>query len=213
MSADRFFGRRIRAHHPGLWGAADMTVNFYEDPDDRDHGDDLDGLCELCACAEFDDLDDLDGFDGSDESFEMDRPHDSLTVNFAFDRDGDRLACLYTGGLWQLGIPELYLQPPRSHWSGNPTVDAGLAVFLSTALIRLGSRLLMADGFEVPPYFAGLGNRQVRFWLGGQEPPPERLIRLLDPDVDTVIQVHCSLWHRPLLGDGLPRLRPGGCGA
>jgi hypothetical protein len=38
--------------------------------------------------------------------------------------------------------------------------------------------------------------------LGAPEPPDQQLARHLDPEVDTVIEVHCSLWHAPLLGDG-----------
>lgn len=133
-------------------------------------------------------------------NFYEDEP-DDLTIDFAFD-DHKQLSCIYTGGLWYLGIPELYVRPPRDQQTGDPVADARLAVFLATALVHLGYRLLDADGFDVPPYLADLDGRKVRFWLGHQEPPFEELARHLDADVDTVIQVHCSLWHAPLCGDG-----------
>ena len=177
-----------------------MTVNFYSDePDD---------FFERSGNSSFanDFVDDgsfADDFfdDGffADEDDEAD--DEDLTVDFAFDSENQRLACIYTGGLWRLGLPELYLRPP-SPGSGHAMTDARQAVFLATGLIHLGYRLLAAEGFDVPPYHGELDGRQVQFWLGEQEAPSEELARHLDPDVDTVIQVHCSLWHAPLLGDG-----------
>jgi hypothetical protein len=150
---------------------------------------------------------DLDDDEPEEESDEPDderdgEPDDDLTVDFAFDLDGMRLACIYTGGLWNLGIPELYLRPPDDQAFDNSTEAARLSVFLATAVIQLGYELLDADGLDVPPYYADLDRRSVRFWLGAPEPPDQQLARHLDPEVDTVIEVHCSLWHAPLLGDG-----------
>ena len=136
-----------------------------------------------------------------DEDDETEDDEDDLTVDFAFDIENQRLACIYTGGLWRLGLPELYLRPPGPG-TGHAMTDARRAVFLATGLIHLGYRLLAAEEFDVPPYHGELDGRQVQFWLGEQEAPSEELARHLDPDVDTVIQVHCSLWHAPLLGDG-----------
>jgi hypothetical protein len=188
-----------------------MTVNFFADePGDFFETEEIDGSFGNRYFA--DDFFEGGYFDSYTEGgyfedgyFEDDDDEDDdLTVDFAFDHDLDkpRLACIYTGGLWQLGIPELYLRPPRNHGSGDAASDARLAVFLATGLIHLGYSLLEADGFDVPPYWTTLNGRQVRFWLGNQEPPGERLARNLAPEVDTVIQVHCSLWHAPLLGNG-----------
>jgi hypothetical protein len=159
-------------------GAADMSVDFFED-----------------------DPEDFFASDGLDEFYD-DGSTDELTVDFAFDLDRRRLACVYTGGLWYLGVPELYLLPPHDHRSGDTMADARLAVFLATAMIHLGYALLDCEGFEVPPYLADHDGQQVRFWLGNQEPPSDELAQHLDADVDTVIRVHCSLWHAPLFGDG-----------
>ncbi len=160
-----------------------MTVNFFSEEPDDFLADDFfeDGLSD-------------DGFD--DDPVE----NDGLTVDFAFNHDGTRLVCIYTSGLWQLGLPELYLRPPRNLRIGHLAADAQLTLFLATGLIELGYRLLESEGFDVLPYRTDLNGRQVRFWLGAQEPPFERLARNLDPGVDTVIQVHCSLGHAPLLG-------------
>lgn len=127
---------------------------------------------------------------------------DDLQIDFAFDHAERRLLCVNTVGLWRLGIPELFIRPPRGYGSGKAMEDARLAVFLGSALIRLGFMLLAAEGFEIPPYRADLDGRPVRFWLGGHEPPFKQLALILGPEVDTVIRVECSLWPTPPRGDG-----------
>src|SRR5690348_15488669 len=115
------------------------------------------------------------------ENDPADEDLDDLTVDFAFDLDGMRLACIYTGGLWSLGIPELYLRPPDDQEFGNAGDAARLSVFLATAVIQLGYELLDAESLDVPPYQADLDGRSVRFWLGIPEPPDQELARNLDP--------------------------------
>ncbi|HST81193.1 MAG TPA: hypothetical protein VLL08_05605 [Kineosporiaceae bacterium] len=169
-----------------------MTVNFYpDDPDD---------FCEQSENGSFADDFFADSFFADDED-EPEDDADELTVDFTFDVENKRLACIFTDGLWRMGVPELYLRPPGPG-SDDAMTDTRLAVFLATGLIHLGYRLLAAEGFDVPPYHAELDGRQVQFWLGDQEAPFEGLAHSLNPDVDTVIKVHCSLWHAPLLGGG-----------
>lgn len=176
-----------------------MPVNYFtDDPDDRHHL----RNCEICARADLDDFADPDDAEDFDDLDDPADPGDDLTIGFAFDLDGMKLACVHTGGLWRAGIPELYLQPPAGHLTGDRVHDARLAVFLATGLIQLGYRLLAADDFDVPPYWADFDGRRVRFWIDGEQMPPDRLAPHLDPEVDTVLRVDCSLWHRPVLGDG-----------
>jgi hypothetical protein len=127
---------------------------------------------------------------------------DDLSIDFAFDFEGMLVTCIYTGGLWRRGVPELYVRPPESQMTGDAITDARLAVFLAGGVIRLGQGLLASDGFTVPPYSTEFDGRPVRFWLGDPESPSRLLARRLEDEVDTVIQVHCSLWHAPLLGSG-----------
>lgn len=175
-----------------------MTVNFFED--DESDGSFARKFLEDKflddAFFEDDEIDDGLGFmDFSD-------PDDDLTIDFAFDTTSKELACIYTGGLWHLGIPELYIRLPRDLMSGHAMADARVAVFLASGIVHLGMALLETDGFDVPPYQSELDGRQVTFWLGDHQPPFELLTVALDSDVDTVIEVHCSLFHAPLFGDG-----------
>jgi hypothetical protein len=171
-----------------------MAVNFYpNEPDDFGEQSENSTFADDFFADSF--------FAEEDEDEEEADDEDELTVDFAFDIENEHLDCIYTGGLWRLGVPELYLRPPVPG-SGEAMADARLAVFLATGLIHLGYRLLAAEGFDVLPYHAELDGRQVQFWLGDQEAPFEALAHSLGPDVDTVIKVHCSLWHAPLLGGG-----------
>lgn len=162
--------------------------------DDDGRADPLPGGPEVSVGDLQDDLDLLEDLAMLDE-------FDELTVDFAFDLIDRRLACVSTGGLWDLGLPELYIRPPRSARSGEAMDDARTAIFLGTGLIQLGCRLVDAPGFEVPPYERTLAGRPVRFWLTGPEPPFPALAARLGPLVDTVIRVDCSLWHATLFPD------------
>lgn len=125
------------------------------------------------------------------------------SVDFCFDGESGALRLVLTRGLWQLGVPELYLAPPASCRStSDPSTAPRIAVFLGGGLARLGYRLLAAPGLELPPYRTFAAGRLVSFWLAGQEPPGPLLASHLGREVDTVIRVECSLLHEPLLGDG-----------
>lgn len=139
-------------------------------------------------------LDEPDGWEG--------HRFDDLRIDFAFDHHENRLAYITTVGLWQFGLPELFLRPPQDLDAGDASAAARRAVFFATALIHLGDALMVAEDFDVSPYRADLDGRPVQFWLGDKQPPLEPLALMLGPEVDTVIRVECSLWHPPLLGDG-----------
>ena len=125
------------------------------------------------------------------------------SVDFCFDGESGALRLILTRGLWQLGVPELYLAPPANCAStSDPATAPRLAVFLGGGLARLGYRLLAAPGLELPPYRTYAAGRPVSFWLAGQEPPGPLLASHLGPEVDTVTRVECSLLHEPLLGGG-----------
>jgi len=123
-----------------------------------------------------------------------------LRIDFAFDTNEQRLACVSTVGLWPMGLPELFIRPPTGVRLGNAEADARLTVFLATGLIHLASALLAADDFDIPLYQGELDGEQIRFRLGDQEPPSGELTAVLGPEVDTVIRVDCSIW--------CPHLRP-----
>ena len=127
---------------------------------------------------------------------------DDLRIDFAFDQNENRLDCVTTVGLWQFGLPELFLRPPKDLDPSDASASARMAVFFATALIQLSDALMVAEDFDIAPCRAELDGRPVQFWLGDHEPPFEQLALLLGPEVDTVIRVECSLWHAPLLGDG-----------
>jgi hypothetical protein len=184
-------------------GEAAMTVNLYaEEPDDpadwvnAEDLEDLEDLEDVGSMKVLEDPEVLDHWKELDED---------LRIDFVFDTRQRRLACVSTVGLWELGLPELFLQPPAEAQIGNTADDARLAVFLATALIHLGFGLLSAEGFDVPPYGGDFDGRPVRFWLGAQEPPFAPLTMLLGPEVDTVIRVECSLWSTAGGGPVFPR--------
>lgn len=107
---------------------------------------------------------------------------------------------LHTRGLWQFGVPELYLTPPEPLVAGHPE----LAVFLATALLRIARHLTVGDPVDplgpapaspLPPGWPAWHRAHpVRFALGRLEPPPPHLAEALAPEVDSVLQVTCSLW-------------------
>jgi len=177
-----------------------MSVNFYSDDD----GHNLDGSCQFCNQAQINGFDESDVWTDSDDWDQQDdwddgpAPEDDLCIEFAFDLERRQLLCVHTSGLWQLGIPELYIRPPQNFGTGTAMADARMAVFLATGLIHLGHSLIQAAGFDVPQHRAELDGKEVRFWLAGQEPPFEELAGNLGSAVDTVIKVDCSLWHEPL---------------
>jgi hypothetical protein len=121
---------------------------------------------------------------------------DELTVEVAMNHGGGggRLACIYTRGMWWLGLPELYITPP-STFDPGPGFDWGrLAFVLASALITLGHELIEIDHFELAPYQDLFDDEPVELWLAGQEAPEGLLAIALENDVDTVIRVECSLW-------------------
>jgi hypothetical protein len=209
-----------------------MTVNAYaQEPDDWRPGDGqpgdwMDGDCQAAerrasqwragewGAGEWRAGDGQPGdWRDDEEPDDWGEDDDDLRIDFAFDQHEKRLLCITTVGLWRMGLPELFIRPPQDQGPGSAStdtqvdarVDAGLAVFLATALIHLGYGLLAAEGFDVPPYQADLDGRRVRFWLGAQEPPFEQLAVILGPEVDTVIRVESSLWSA-----AVPRCDSGG---
>ncbi len=155
-----------------------MTVNWYSDESEDGYGDGYELFDEL---NEDHDLD--------EEALDEGR----LRIDFVFD-DRNQLAFVNTVGLWEMGIPELFLQPPDGIELGAVEVNARLAMFLGGALVHLACELLDCEDFDIPPYRGDVDGRVVRFWLGDQEPPLEPLALVLDPDVDTVIRVKTSFW-------------------
>jgi hypothetical protein len=161
-----------------------MTMNAFSDrPDDPD--------------AEYDDLDDLDEDEDEDEDCE----EDALSVEFAIDQDGSRLAYVYTRGLWEYGIPELCVRLPDEFGATRKLDWGNLAFFLASGLIHLGSELIDVDHFTVPPYHGEFDGRPVQMWLDGQAPPEGPLAIALGEEVDTVLRVDCSLWHPSIGGE------------
>jgi hypothetical protein len=144
----------------------------------------------------FDDLDDLD------DDLEEGLDEEELSVEFAIDQHRSRLACVYTKGLWEFGIPELCARPPEDFGKSGALDWGGLAFLLAAGLVHLGHELMAVDHFELPPYHGEFEGKPVQMWLGRQEPPDGALAFQLGEEVDTIIRVDCSLWHPPLLGDG-----------
>jgi hypothetical protein len=106
-----------------------------------------------------------------------------------------------TKGLWEYGIPELCSWPPEDVGPDSRLDWGALAFFLAAGLHHLGRELMAVDHFSVPPYRGEFGGKPVEMWLAQQQPPDDLVAERLGGDVDTVIRVDCSLWHRPLLGD------------
>jgi hypothetical protein len=139
------------------------------------------------------DPDEPDEFD-DDRDDDLD---DDLEVEFAFDIDGSRLACVYTRGLWWLGIPELYVSPPQSFGVQTELDWARLTVLLASGLIHLGQELMAVDGFDLPPYRSDFDGTPLILWIERQEAPEGKLAIALTSEVDTVLRVGCSLWQPP----------------
>jgi hypothetical protein len=137
--------------------------------------------------------------EGRDDEL-ADEPNEELEVDFAFELGGSRLACIYTRGLWWLGIPELYLSPPPTFQVRTELEWARLATVLASGLIHLAQHLIEADDFDVPPHQCELDGQLVTLWLERQEAPEGRLAIALTSEVDTVLRVDCSLWAEPDAG-------------
>ncbi len=106
--------------------------------------------------------------------------------------DPQRLRRVHTNGLAQLGLPELFVEPPPDYRPPSPSDWAGLAFLLACALVTLAGEL--AEDLSVAPVEDQINGRSVRLWLAGPEPPDAALAEALGLGVGLVIRVECSLW-------------------
>jgi hypothetical protein len=134
-----------------------------------------------------------------DEEDDDDLDAEDLAVEVAVESGSQRVACVYTRGLWSLGLPELYFVVPGS-FRPAPGFDwSRLAFLLASTLMVLGHELIDVDHFDLEPYEDLFDGSPVEMWLGPQEAPTGRLVIALGEEVDTVIRVECSLWSGPLV--------------
>lgn len=145
---------------------------------------------------------DDDDFEDDEQDELEDDEEDDLGIEVGFGHDGDRLEYVVTRGLWWYGRPELLATPPRAFTPGPGFDWARLSFVLAAALISLGQELIALDDAELPPYRTEFDGDQVELWLGRSQPSSDLPALALNPEVDTVIRVECSVWTDRRGGDG-----------